>query len=864
MRTRHAARRRVWRPFRSSAGLAKVRCALPHVRRLGIEPLEDRRLLSAVTLVTHGFGADVEGWVREIVYQMRDRAGHGFQPLYKVEVTDPGHDRGILEVVNIERTGPSFADKAFPEIIILLDWSDLAGELFADWRLGGYHRSTVDVASALAEALLSDDFLVDLSTPAAELPLHLIGHSRGASLVGELARNLGEAGVWVDQVTTLDPHPVDGVREPWFFEYPNWHDAPMIAWDNVVFWDNYWRTDGPHDIDFTGESIANVFDRELSEGVLFGEGHLMEHSDVHLWYHGTVDTVDPISDGDVSDFYAGPAGWYGGSHPSRTRSGYYYSRVVGGNRPADGLARAVGGNADRSDIDFSNATWPSIVDFRVDSDSLRFTIGQRVRLSYYYQDTDSDATITFYLDVDKNPYNNNESAMGDEDVRQSLLDRGGHLMHTYAADPGAYYVLAAISDGDHTRYAYAPERIVLESSDPPQYLEVFAQEWSDDNSDADRDGVVEGGERGDVRIELRNVTTAVLTHVDATLTCDYPGVEIIDARNFYETIWPGDRDWGTGDFAVQFNLDSANDVPFVLEVDYEANDVPRVQYLEFSVDVPRDSDYYWFEFSDIDIDDSPNISSQSDGDRVFESGERVHVRPRLCNRGDRQATDVLLTLSYDGPGLEPFDRHESYPDLNPAQCKLPLDSDYFRMDAPGSFAGCVRVQAQVEWDQGDGPFVIPGGLEICVAPAPYLFAREPQPTLDIVAPGEPAEFTVRVGNPGSDILVVSDVLCPDDTSIVPETFALAPGEDLELQITVRTDSILENVTTPRELHFVSNAHRGGDEAVTVNLLASEEVPLFQVPTLTDASNPDIAGSWMCGRRTALAIQRILTFSRTTS
>ena len=44
--------------------------------------------------------------------------------------------------------------------------------------------------------------------PLAQLPLHLIGHSRGGSVVTEMARLLGAQGVWVDQVTTLDPRPV--------------------------------------------------------------------------------------------------------------------------------------------------------------------------------------------------------------------------------------------------------------------------------------------------------------------------------------------------------------------------------------------------------------------------------------------------------------------------------------------------------------------------------------------------------------------------------------------------------------------------------------------------------------------------------
>jgi hypothetical protein len=39
------------------------RAAFHRGRRLLLEPLQDRRLLSGVTLITHGFGADVSDWV---------------------------------------------------------------------------------------------------------------------------------------------------------------------------------------------------------------------------------------------------------------------------------------------------------------------------------------------------------------------------------------------------------------------------------------------------------------------------------------------------------------------------------------------------------------------------------------------------------------------------------------------------------------------------------------------------------------------------------------------------------------------------------------------------------------------------------
>src|SRR5688500_13823829 len=251
------------------------------VKHFQLEALERRRLLTGVTLITHGFGGSASDWVASMGNLFAQRSGPlANQPRYLMTVTDAGHDGGPLTVASA-RLGPAPASWSSTEIVVLLDWSDVAGS----FPFGGYHRTTSDVGAAVAEKFLAAASIPDLAAPLAQLPLHLIGHSRGASLVSELARTLGTRGAWVDQVTYLDPHPVDGVRDPFGFDFD---DAAMRVSDNVVFADNYWRSDGNSSFDFTGEAVAGAANLQLTESVMTGTGYSVEHSDVHLWYHGTI------------------------------------------------------------------------------------------------------------------------------------------------------------------------------------------------------------------------------------------------------------------------------------------------------------------------------------------------------------------------------------------------------------------------------------------------------------------------------------------------------------------------------------------------------------------------------------------------
>src|SRR5687768_17522650 len=185
------------------------------------------------------------------------------QPRYVMRAADSGSGTPITVSSTRVSGAPLAAQWGSAEIVVLLDWSALAGSLF-----GGHARATQEVGAAVAAKLLSNFSIPDLATPLAQLPVHLLGHSRGASLVSEIARGLGQRGAWVEQLTFFDPHPVDGVRDPSIFGIPfDFDDAAMRVYDNVLFADNYWRSDGDTSFDFTGEAVSGAYNLQLNESV---------------------------------------------------------------------------------------------------------------------------------------------------------------------------------------------------------------------------------------------------------------------------------------------------------------------------------------------------------------------------------------------------------------------------------------------------------------------------------------------------------------------------------------------------------------------------------------------------------------------
>jgi hypothetical protein len=270
------------------------------------------------TIITHGFSIDSKGaWVQGMAEAIIARAGAG--SIYRYTGAS-----GALTYV------PAAVDDGSTQnIVIIFHWVPES-----DGPSAGPNWNYAQAAADVLYALLRAPTFIDApnETPgdlATGRVVHFIGHSRGACVNSEAARRLAIAGIPVDHVTTLDPHPVNGTLDsPFNF---NWNDPVPKTWSNVAFADNYWRADGGgliNGFDFDGISLADSFNTQLSESALNCCAYGFAHSDVHLWHHGTVDLAPNPCDGEQCISAQMRQTWWPKGY---TQKGYYYAFLGGGS-----------------------------------------------------------------------------------------------------------------------------------------------------------------------------------------------------------------------------------------------------------------------------------------------------------------------------------------------------------------------------------------------------------------------------------------------------------------------------------------------------------------------------------------------------
>lgn len=435
---------------------------------------------AGVTIITHGLNGDADGWVTGMANQIPNYTtfpgtSYTFYKLYFIPVAGGSYQ---LTWARLAGSQPSSTDSG--EIIVALDWSQLAD---------GNSFDTYQIAAPVAFALQITNFISELNGHAlSELPLHLIGHSRGGSLMSEVSLRLGTNGVWVDHLTTLDPHPLNNDG---FFDFPFFAvDAPVRTYENVLFHDNYWQDNAAV---IYGEPVAGAYVRKLAS-LCGGYGGCSGapaayHKNVHLWYHGTVDMRTPANDTEAQITTAEFDDWYVAYENYGLNAGFRWSLIGRGNRtrsdrplgagyPAirDGYNQTwdlgAGQNGNRTFLPSNNGNRPNVIKFNLVSTN-QAQQGTNISVKYFYQwaqPNTTPASLDFYLDDDFNPLNGNSRLLGQISVpgtgafsvNYQTLSLG---LNATNAPVGNHALYAKISGGGKTRYLYSPE--ILTVAPPP-------------------------------------------------------------------------------------------------------------------------------------------------------------------------------------------------------------------------------------------------------------------------------------------------------------------------------------------------------------------------------------------------------------
>ena len=451
-----------------------------------LELLESRRLLSGVTLITHGQGGGGDDEAVQLGNLIADLVGGAAQ--YKMTVKAENLLGATVTSFERRANSPDIADVASGERIIFLDWSD------------ANVTPTTQIAEAVAKYMTENGLV--------EQELHLAGPSRGASVMSNLAGSLGESGVWVDHVTYIDPVPAGAVI-PGIGDVA---DGPMRVTENVIFADDYWRSDDNVATGFDGQPVDGAHNASLNDTVQKDHGDIDPHTGAGLYYISTVDPSGPLAPGAKSS-------WFGGSHPDRNETGYVFSRIVGGARPADGIGANFGGAAHRDGVDESGAQWANITQLGLRGGVTSVPRGKSIQVGFRFGDADSKSTVSIFLDKDQNPYNGNTVTRLARRTYNATPMGGARLSGTTVEAPnGNYFVYAQIADSSgHVRYTYLRDRLTITTA--PSSLNFVTS----------KNGTIDiAGNSGDDRIYVTtNGTSIAATRHDFTQIVSLTGVNSI-------------------------------------------------------------------------------------------------------------------------------------------------------------------------------------------------------------------------------------------------------------------------------------------------------------------------------------------------
>jgi len=436
-----------------------------------------------VVVITHGFNSDAGDWVRAMADRMAGYTAWWGETASCYQITVATNSAGAFVVTSGLISGVPADQSTSGNIFVKLDWSTVAGGLLPPFQIYDAPYATDVIAGAVVPKLLDSNFIADMQGHAlAELPLHFIGHSRGGSLISELARLLGAEGIEVDQLTFLDPHPCVGNVFPDSLGCPVFDPQPTL-FTNVRFADNYFQINNDA-FELNGQSVVGAYNRRLTS---LGGGYGSEHSNAHLWYHGTIDLGSPASDGLASVTAQNRSSWYAAGETNGAWSGFLYSGIGGGNQTSTNQPLGAGFPAieagilgSRQPLISNSRSWPNLTELKYANGGFDYPADPGLAIRHegvvipdalvsleigFAHSSSAVDSVSYYLDQDANPINGLGLLLSADDLPESP----GSPSDSFAKDIqltnppayGLYFVAAVISNETKQRIRYSKEKVAV-------------------------------------------------------------------------------------------------------------------------------------------------------------------------------------------------------------------------------------------------------------------------------------------------------------------------------------------------------------------------------------------------------------------
>jgi beta propeller repeat protein len=439
-------------------------------------------------------------------------------------------------------------------------------------------------------------------------------------------------------------------------------------------------------------------------------------------------------------------------------------------------------------------------------------------------DPDSDATIRLYYDTDQD-YSSVVGLLRDPGGLPAVLSEDSpgdsFIWDTSYVAEGMYYVVAEVDDDvNPPLIVYSDGTVQIEPINPGDHFELTDMsqwQWDDDFSVNDQDyvnGIPEGLETLELKIPLRNKSGTDCQFVHTTLSSTASPIDFSEGDEYenYGSIDAGETVVPDGHFEFRVTSPSYTNAPFRLDLRYEDTSGNTYdQTLSFHYTFPVQGS------TDCILNAGTPIFSDSGGDGVWESGERIDFYVPISNTGTAACVNPRGILEQSTAwGSDVFsDLSNVYPDIPVGESRSSTN-DYDTYYAPRCFAGDIPATMHVEYGP-DRDKVQDVTFTLTVTPAAYMEIRDSR-YFGIASPGDIVEVPLTIYSDGSAPLEITSIMTDNPDSTVsgapPTPFTIDPCSDQVVTINIDTTDAIGAITRVVTVTS-SNAYFENTQAFTI-------------------------------------------------